>query len=342
VRGFYQRERTAGTDVIPHLIRLHRWVAALTVGCSLGALVSPGKTQRWPAPWPPPPGPLRVVIDADAANEIDDQYALAQALGFPERLKIEGLIAAHYGDFGGSAGIEESYREIQRVLEKAGLAGTIPVKRGSEPFAFADRPPDSEGVRFIIERAMQGTPENPLWLVMLGPATNGVAALKLEPRIADRVVFFWHGRTQWPARCWNFNVFNDVKAARLLFESEARFILFDTGTFLIISQEETRRRFAPLGALGGYLHAIRARAPAYLLPRKSMWDLGDTTALLDPSAVRFERVQAPAVGYDLSYNFKRKLGEIVRIHEVNRERAFDLLERALQRVQAMSAAAPQP
>ncbi len=50
--------------------------------------------KRKPAPWPPSAGELRVVIDADAANEVDDPWAIALALGFPERLKIEGFVAS--------------------------------------------------------------------------------------------------------------------------------------------------------------------------------------------------------------------------------------------------------
>ncbi len=47
---------------------------------------------------------IRVIIDTDAANEIDDLYALALALVMPERFEIEGIVAAHYGDFGGPTG----------------------------------------------------------------------------------------------------------------------------------------------------------------------------------------------------------------------------------------------
>ena len=43
-----------------------------------------------------PQGPVRVVIDTDAANEIDDQFALAWALLSPEVLQIEGLYAAPF------------------------------------------------------------------------------------------------------------------------------------------------------------------------------------------------------------------------------------------------------
>lgn len=44
----------------------------------------------------PPGGPVRIVIDTDAANEIDDQYALAWALLSQDQLNIEGVYAVPY------------------------------------------------------------------------------------------------------------------------------------------------------------------------------------------------------------------------------------------------------
>ncbi len=41
----------------------------------------------------PPQGPVRLVIDTDAANEIDDQYAIAWALLTPERMTVEAVTA---------------------------------------------------------------------------------------------------------------------------------------------------------------------------------------------------------------------------------------------------------
>ena len=40
-----------------------------------------------------PEGIARIIIDTDAANEIDDQFALAWAILSPEKLKIEGVTA---------------------------------------------------------------------------------------------------------------------------------------------------------------------------------------------------------------------------------------------------------
>ena len=293
----------------------------------------PGFAKDRPqAPWPPPEGRLRVIIDADADNEIDDQYALALALAInrQDRFKIEGLVAAHFGDAGGSRGVERSEKEMHRVLEKANLPGTIPVKRGADPLTYRDAPLTSEGVEFIIATAKTATPEEPLWLVLLGPATDAVAALLREPSIADRMIVFWHGRSAWPNECLNFNAVNDPKAARLLFDLPCRLVLFDTGTHLTIPPEESEKRFTPIGPLGAYLHEIRHRKPAWMDPKKGVFDLGDIAALVDPACAKFERVEAPAVGANMRYNFRTKNGSIVRIFDVERDRSFGLLEEALR------------
>ncbi len=44
----------------------------------------------------PPDGPVRVLIDTDTANEIDDQFALAWALLSRDRLRIEAVTAAPF------------------------------------------------------------------------------------------------------------------------------------------------------------------------------------------------------------------------------------------------------
>jgi inosine-uridine nucleoside N-ribohydrolase len=285
--------------------------------------------ERPLAPWPPPDGPLRVIVDTDAANEVDDQFALALALGARDRLHIEGFVAAHFGGAGGSGGIDASYAELQKLLKLAGMSGEIPLKRGSDPVVYPDRIPESEGVDFIIERARAATPDDPLWLVLLGPATDAAAALMKAPDIADRLVMFWHGRTRWPVQCWNFNAYNDIKAVQIIFERPCRLVLFDAGTYLRMPWEEMERRIAPISALGQYLFDIRVENTWTKSPRKGFFDLGDIAALVDPAAVEFERVSAPRVEHDLDYDFTKDNGPIIRIFEVDRVRSFQMLEKAL-------------
>jgi hypothetical protein len=67
------------------------------------------------------------VIDSDAKNEIDDQWAIALAILSPERFQIEGFVGANFDNQrGGPDGVVKSVREIETVLEKAGMAGRLP------------------------------------------------------------------------------------------------------------------------------------------------------------------------------------------------------------------------
>ncbi len=276
--------------------------------------------------------PLRVIIDSDAKNEIDDQWAIALAILSPERFAIEGFVAAHFDNaWGGPDSVEKSAREIERVLEKAGMAGNWPVLRGSHPMRYQFEPSESKGVDFINDRAMAGTPENPLWVVGLGAATDMASALLKEPRILDRVVAFWHFRTRWPEKCYNFNVFGDVRAARILFHSPLSFVLFDTGTYLRCPMSESEQYVKPYGELGAYLHAYRHERPGFASPLKGFFDLGDIAALLDPDLAGWEVVDGPEVDWDLDYQFTGAQGQILRCYHVDRDRTFRLLYERLDR-----------
>ena len=276
---------------------------------------------------PPPEESIRVVIDTDARNEIDDQWAIALAILSSERFTIEGFVGSNYDNDPGAGkeSVEKSVREIETVLEKAGFAGQWPIKRGSHPMQYSNEPSESEGVDFIIERALSGSEEDPLWVIGLGAGTDMASAMLKEEAIVDRVVAFWHLRTEWPDRCTNFNVYNDVHAGRLLFHSPLPFVLFDTGTHLTCSMEESARFVEPYGEIGAYLHDIRRRYPAFMKPDKGIFDLGDIAALLEPDVADWETVECPTVERDLTYRFTGDLGSIVRCYDVDRDGTFELL-----------------
>lgn len=275
---------------------------------------------------PPKERQLRIVIDSDAKNEIDDQWAIALAILSPERFTIEGFVGANFDNaHGGPGGVAASVMEIETVLAKAGMAGRWPVLPGSDPMRYQYEPSPSAGVDFIIERARAGTPENPLWVVGLGAATDMASAALQAPDIVDRVVAFWHLRTQWPEKCYNFNVFGDVRAARLLFHSPLSFVLFDTGAHLTCPMAESEEHVAPYGELGHYLHNYRLREAWYASSTKGFFDLGDIAALVDPDLACWEVASCPEVDWDLSYRFTDKLGSILRCYHVDRDRTFELL-----------------
>lgn len=275
---------------------------------------------------------LRLIIDTDAKNEIDDIWAISLALLSLERFKIEGFVAANFDNNRPEAGpdsIDASFREIKTILSKAGLAGKWPVLRGSAPMRYKFEPSESEGVDFIIQKALESTPEDPLWIVGLGAATDIASAYLKEPRIADRIVVFWHFRTRWPEKCWNFNVIGDVRAARIVFHSDLSFVLFDTGTHLVCPMEESEK-FTSYGELGKYLHEYRYQSSNYQRPTKGFFDLGDIASLVDPSLASWEVTKCPEVDWDLSYKFKDTKGSILRCYDIDRDATYALFGKKLK------------
>jgi inosine-uridine nucleoside N-ribohydrolase len=187
-------------------------------------------------------------------------------------------------------------------------------------------------VDWIIEKARTATPENPLWLILLGPATDGAAALMKAPDITDKVIVFWHGRSDWPEKCANFNATNDPLATQLLFELPCRFVLFDTGANLTMPMDESERRVGSVGVLGKFLHDIRKRSAYASRADKGMFDLGDIAALIDEKACAWEGVNAPSVRFDYCYDFKQTNGPLLRIKSIDRNASFALLDQALTRI----------
>jgi inosine-uridine nucleoside N-ribohydrolase len=275
---------------------------------------------------------VRILIDTDAKNEIDDQYAIALALALPERFELEGFVGANFdNERGGPDGIRKSVEEVELILEKAGMSGRWPVLHGSHPMRYREEPSESEGVDFIIDRAMASTPDDPLWVVGLGAATDIASAYLKQPAIAERIVVFWHFRTHWPEKCVNFNVFGDTRAARLVFHSPLSFVLFDTGTHLRISMDKTEQHLRPRGALGEYLHEYRKTVHHWTTTGKGFFDLGDIAALADPNLAEWEEVDCPEVHWDLTYRFTGRLGRILRCYHIDCRRTFDLLFEAMRR-----------
>ena len=186
-------------------------------------------------------------------------------------------------------------------------------------------PQESEGVNFILKRALQDQDRRPLWIVSLGACTNVASAYLKRPDIAGRVIVLWHGRTRWPDKAWNFNVYNDLKAARILLTSKLPLVLFDTGTYLRCPMQESEQKLRPYGPLGRFLHEFRLRKEWYQSPTKGFFDLGDIAALVDPTLVYWEVVEAPSINWDMRYEHGKRHGKMVRIYQIDRDQTFELL-----------------
>ena len=99
-----------------------------------------------------PKGIVDVVLDTDAYNEIDDQFALSYALRSPDKINLCAIYAAPFHNTrssGPKEGMERSYEEILKLLT---LAGREDMKkttfRGSETWLTDEKTPVESAVRY--------------------------------------------------------------------------------------------------------------------------------------------------------------------------------------------------
>ncbi len=158
-------------------------------------------------------GPLPIIIDTDANNELDDQHALAYAVMNPDAFDIIGvtvnrtknggdvkqhmeeairvlLLCRQYPDIAVYPGASGTYEEIQPTLDQLVHDG-------------------SEAVDFIIREARKPRQE-PLILVPIGKLTNITLALEKAPDIVDKVRVVWLG-SNFPDE-GEYNLINDISA----------------------------------------------------------------------------------------------------------------------------------
>ncbi len=292
------------------------------------------------APPLPAAGRVRMVLDTDTDNEIDDQYALVYALLSPERLAVEAVYAAPYHNrrsTGPADGMRRSRAEIDRVLDRLALDPRTPVHDGATGWLTGARPVPTEATDDLIARALAPA-EGPLYVVAIGAPTNVATALRLEPAIADRIVVVWLGGNPatWPS-AREFNLQQDLEASCELFDSGVGLVhvpCINVTEHLRTTRAEIDRYVRPAGAVGRYLAGIfDDQVPDRPGRSKEIWDLGPVAWLVDPSSTSSVCLPSPrpvADGDGIRWEQGGSLPgpggagrhEIREITRINRDRVF--------------------
>lgn len=254
---------------------------------------------------------IRLIIDTDAKNEADDQFAIAHALLTP-KFDIRGVIAAHFGTRRTQHSMRESREEILHLLELMHMTGSVPVFDGAERALESEAPPKvlTSGVERILEEAW-AQDARPLFVVFLGPLTNLAEAWLADPSIAGRLTAIWIGGGAWPHGEREFNLENDVLAANVVFKSGIPLwqVPRDVYATFRVSLAELEDKVQPCGALGEYLfrqmlEVNRQNADNRRWPHGESWSLGDSpaiTLLMDPHEYSYDWEPAPLITREMSY-----------------------------------------
>jgi inosine-uridine nucleoside N-ribohydrolase len=273
-----------------------------------------------------PTGRVRLVIDTDTANEIDDQFALAWALLSPELLQVEAVYATPFSfahrrhllphappdapPFNDPArGMQRSFDEIVRVFDLLDLPSAGRVFRGSAGYLpAAGVPCRSEAADHLIALARSMPASEPLYVLALGCVTNIASALLLAPDIAERIVVVWTSGYPSSAPHVNdsFNLEQDLPASQLLLDSGVPHVYlpgYHVGAQLRLSLAEMERYVRGQGAIGDALHELFTDNPLWTILGAAragphswvIWDLVCVAWLLTPHWVPSELVRTPVL-----------------------------------------------
>lgn len=167
---------------------------------------------------------IRIILDSDANNELDDQHAIAYMLFNGDKFDVQGITVNKTRN-GGS--IEDHYAEAARVVKLCGLESHIKVYKGATGDFDEIKPhleeadfDGAEAVNFIIKKALEQHKKK-LVLLPIGKLTNIALALAKEPAIAANVRIVWLG-TNYPDP-GEYNFVNDTTALAPIMNSDVEF-----------------------------------------------------------------------------------------------------------------------
>lgn len=290
----------------------------------------------------PRQGKMRVVIDTDTFNEIDDQFAIVYALLSEDRMTTEAIYAAPFFNSRSSGpreGMELSHDEILRLLDLMGRPAKGLVFKGSTDYVGdALRPQTNAAVEDLIARAKASTPEDPLYVIALAAITNIASAIMIEPSIIDRIVVCWLGghALDWPDTR-EFNLRQDVAGARVLLDSGAPLVLLpcmNVVAALSTTVPELERYVEPAGKLGRFLSE---RVKGYATPEshmgwsKPIWDMAPVAYLIDPRWTPSILVPSPVLTPAVTWSFDPSRHLIRYVSRVDRDAIFRDFFRKLAR-----------
>jgi purine nucleosidase len=254
----------------------------------------------------------RVIIDTDAKNEADDQYAIVHALLSPT-LDVRGLVPAHFGTQRSTQSMLESRAEIDLLLELMDVEGRVTVANGAETaIADAVTPAPSAGAELIIAESKLATEDDPLFVAFLGPLTDMASAILMDPDIVDRdVIVVWIGGmgygVDWSYPAVEFNLRNDIPAANVVFDPGITLWQVPATVYSMVSvgYAELEEKIGGTSKLADYLisQLVEWNATHHGEPTESR-SLGDSPAIsliLNPRGGVFRTVPAPRFSREGGY-----------------------------------------
>ena len=293
----------------------------------------------------PPAGKVDIVLDTDAYNEIDDQFAISYMMRHTDKFNIKGICAAPFFNQNSTSpkdGMEKSFDEILKLLSFAGREDlkSIVFKGSDEYLPDENTPVESASADFMAKLAENYSPENPLYIVAIGAITNVASAILKNPNIKENCVIVWLGghANHIPRAASEFNMTQDIAGARVLFGCGVPFVqlpCLGTVDHFSTSRYELEHWLKGKNALCDYLcQNTIDEAESYAAGKpwtRVIWDVTAVAWLLNGNG-RFMKdkfIHAQIPEYDKQYAFDETRHFIKYVYQIDRDALFEDLFKVL-------------
>jgi len=284
-----------------------------------------------------PTGVIDAILDTDAYNEIDDQFALAYMLLSPERINVKGICAAPFYNSmsnGPLDGMIKSYDEILKILtlmKKEDMKNHV--FKGSDKYLPDEKTPVmSDAAQFIATQAREHTPDNPLYVVAIGAITNVASAILIDKdAMVNNTVIVWLGGH---SKDWvdtkEFNMYQDIAAARVVMLSGAPFVqlpCMGVVSELRTTEWELKNWLDGQNDLATYLYQNTRNAVKHrwnMAWSRVIWDVSAVAWLLNDNDRFMKSYLIPTIvaQYDGKYSFDPRNHPMRYVYTVRRDEIF--------------------
>lgn len=281
----------------------------------------------------------KVILDTDAYNEIDDQFAIAYFY-YSDKVDLLAVCAEHYMHDrcnSRSLGMKRSYDEIVKVLSLCDPHYTTETCRGStETIDATGCAVESEAADAIIRIARES--DEIVYVVAIGALTNVTSAIMKAPDIKEKICVLFVGCRPLFLGCpVEYNVEQDYRAAVELFESGTPLIIVPDAnvTSTLRSPIDCTAEIKGANPVCDYLYDISYNAyravgcpPTWA---RTIWDLGAPAIFETPECATYEFMPRPILTREQTYAFDDSRPEMIMVTALDRDpifkRAWDVLRK---------------
>ncbi len=267
-----------------------------------------------------------IILDTDAYNEIDDQYAIAYTMRSGEKLNLMAICAAPFFNKRSDSyadGMIRSYEEILRITKLTDPDCKIPVYRGSESrLSSANSPVDSEAADKIAELVMNS--DKPVYIVAIGAITNVASAIIKYPEIVKKSAVIWLGGHALHYQNTNeFNLAGDLLASQVVFDSEIPILqipCFGVCTEFLTTIPELEHYMSDKNPLCDYLLDVtRNYTNKPFGWSKVIWDVTAIGVFTKPEAYEMVSIPRPVITADKTYSFDMARAPYIYVRKLWRD-----------------------